>query len=46
MTIDKTALESKPEAAIQQINLSYSAEQDRLLLRVLAWRIIPNFWFG
>jgi hypothetical protein len=34
MTIDKTALESKPEAAIQQINLSYSAEQDRLLLRV------------
>jgi hypothetical protein len=55
MTIDKTALESKPEAAIQQINLSYSAEQDRLLLRVgladnsellvwLTYRITKQLW--
>jgi hypothetical protein len=55
MTIDKTALESKPEAAIQQINLSYSAEQDRLLLRVgladnsellvwLTYRITRQLW--
>ena len=26
--------ENKPEAAIQQINLGYNTEQDRLLLRV------------
>jgi hypothetical protein len=55
MTIDKTALAGKPEAAIQQINLSYSAEQDRLLLRVgladnselLVWltsRITRQLW--
>jgi hypothetical protein len=55
MTIDKTALAGKPEAAIQQINLSYSAEQDRLLLRVgladnselLVWltsRITKQLW--
>jgi hypothetical protein len=34
MTIDKIVLEAKPEAAIQQINLGYNAEQDRLLMRV------------
>jgi hypothetical protein len=46
---------SKPEAAIQQINLSYNAEQDRLLLRVgladnsellvwLTYRIARQLW--
>jgi hypothetical protein len=46
---------NKPEAAIQQINLSYSAEQDRLLLRVgmadnsellvwLTYRITKQLW--
>jgi hypothetical protein len=55
MTIDKTALEAKPEAAIQQINLGYNAEQDRLLLRVgladnsellvwLTYRITRQLW--
>ncbi len=52
---DKSALEAKPEAAIQQINLGYNAEQDRLLLRVgladnselLVWltnRITKQLW--
>jgi hypothetical protein len=55
MTIDKTVLESKPEAVIQQINLGYNAEQDRLLLRVgladnselmvwLTYRITKQLW--
>ncbi len=55
MTIDKTALEAKPEAAIQQLNLGYNAEQDRLLLRVgladnsellvwLTYRITRQLW--
>jgi hypothetical protein len=55
MTIDKTALEGKSEAAIQQINLGYNAEQDRLLLRVgladnselmvwLTYRITKQLW--
>jgi hypothetical protein len=46
---------NKPEAAIQQLNLSYSAEQDRLLLRVgladnsellvwLTYRITKQLW--
>ena len=46
---------SKPEAVIQQINLSYNAEQDRLLLRVgladntellvwLTYRITKSLW--
>jgi len=34
MTTDNTALAGKPEAAIQQLNLGYNKEQDRLLLRV------------
>ena len=34
MSTDKTALQNKPEAAIQQINLGYNVQQDRLLLRV------------
>jgi hypothetical protein len=55
MTTDKKALEGKPEAAIQQINLGYNAEQDRLLLRVglsdnsellvwLTYRITKQLW--
>jgi hypothetical protein len=55
MTIDKTVLEGKPEAAIQQLNLGYNAEQDRLLLRVgladnsellvwLTYRISKQLW--
>lgn len=55
MTIDKKALEAKPEAAIQQLNLGYNAEQDRLLLRVgladnsellvwLTYRITKQLW--
>jgi DNA polymerase III psi subunit len=55
MTIDKTALATKPEAAIQQLNLGYNAEQDRLLLRVgladntellvwLTYRITRQLW--
>ena len=46
---------SKPDAVIQQINLSYNAEQDRLLLRVgladntellvwLTYRITKSLW--
>ena len=34
MTQNIPKLEPKPDAAIQQINLSYNAEQDRLLFRV------------
>lgn len=34
MSTDKTTLHNKPEAAIQQINLGYNAQQDRLLLKV------------
>jgi hypothetical protein len=55
MMTDKSALEAKPEAAIQQINLGYNAEQDRLLLRVgladnsellvwLTYRITKQLW--
>jgi hypothetical protein len=55
MTIDKVAPEGKSEAAIEQINLSYNAEQDRLLLRVgladnsellvwLTYRITRQLW--
>lgn len=55
MTEQAPAALNKPEAAIQQINLSYSAEQDRLLLRVgladnselLVWltnRITKQLW--
>ncbi len=52
---DKSALVAKPEVAIQQVNLSYSAEQDRLLLRVgladnsellvwLTYRMTKQLW--
>ena len=34
MTTDHTELKNKPEAAIEQINLGYNTQQDRLLLRV------------
>ena len=34
MSTDKTAPQNKPEAAIQQINLGYNVQQDRLLLKV------------
>jgi hypothetical protein len=55
MMTDKSALEAKPEAALQQINLGYNAEQDRLLLRVgladnsellvwLTYRITKQLW--
>jgi hypothetical protein len=55
MTVDKKAIERKSEAAIQQINLGYNAEQDRLLLRVgladnsellvwLTYRISKQIW--
>jgi hypothetical protein len=55
MMTEKSALEAKPEAAIQQINLGYNAEQDRLLLRVgladnsellvwLTYRITKQLW--
>lgn len=55
MTVQAPAALNKPEAAIQQINLSYSAEQDRMLLRVgladnselLVWltnRITKQLW--
>jgi hypothetical protein len=55
MTIEKKAIEGKSEAAIQQINLGYNAEQDRLLLRVgladnsellvwLTYRISKEVW--
>lgn len=53
---DQTAVtEQKPEAVIQQLNLGYNAEQDRLLLRVglsddtelalwLTYRITRQLW--
>ena len=55
MSTDKTALQNGPEAAIQQINLGYNAQQDRLLLRVglsdnsellvwLTYRITRQLW--
>ena len=55
MTTENTTLQSKPEAAIQQINLGYNIQQDRLLLRVgladnselLVWltqRITKQIW--
>jgi hypothetical protein len=55
LTEQAPAALDKPEAAIQQINLSYSAEQDRLLLRVgladnsellvwLTYRITKQLW--
>ena len=55
MSTDKTALQNRPEAAIQQINLGYNAQQDRLLLRVglsdnsellvwLTYRITKQLW--
>jgi hypothetical protein len=55
MSTDKTALAARPEAAIQQLNLGYNAEQDRLLLRVgladnselmvwLTYRITKQLW--
>ena len=55
MTAQTTPATNKPEAAIQQINLGYNTEQDRLLLRVgladnselLVWltsRITRKLW--
>lgn len=55
MTADAPAAIHKPDAAIQQVNLGYNAEQDRLLLRVglsdnselLVWltnRITKQLW--
>jgi hypothetical protein len=55
MTTEKTTIQGKAEAAIQQINLGYNAQQDRLLLRVgladnselLVWltnRITKQLW--
>ena len=55
MTTDNSNLQAKPEAAIQQINLGYNAQQDRLLLKVglsdnselLLWltqRITKQLW--
>ncbi len=55
MTTDNINLQAKPEAAIQQINLGYNAQQDRLLLKVglsdnselLLWltqRITKQLW--
>ena len=55
MTVENQAETNKPEVVIQQINLSYNAEQDRLLLRVgladntelLVWltnRITKSIW--
>ena len=55
MSTDKTALQNRPEAAIQQLNLGYNAQQDRLLLRVglsdnsellvwLTYRITKQLW--
>lgn len=55
MTEQTPAALNKPEAVIQQINLSYSAEQDRLLLRVgladnsellvwLTYRMTKQLW--
>ena len=55
MTIDNHHLQGKAEAAIQQINLGYNAQQDRLLLKVgladnsellvwLTYRISKQLW--
>jgi hypothetical protein len=55
MTTDNSNLQAKPEAAIQQINLGYNAQQDRLLLKVgladnsellvwLTYRITKQLW--
>jgi hypothetical protein len=55
MTIDNSHLQGKAEAAIQQINLGYNAQQDRLLLKVgladnselvvwLTYRITKQLW--
>ena len=55
MTIDNSNLQGKAEAAIQQINLGYNAQQDRLLLKVgladnsellvwLTYRIAKQLW--
>jgi hypothetical protein len=55
MTTDHSQLQSKAEAAIQQINLGYNAQQDRLLLKVgladnsellvwLTYRIAKQLW--
>jgi hypothetical protein len=55
MTETKTIAAPKPDAAIQQLNLGYNAEQDRLLLRVglsdnsellvwLTYRIAKTIW--
>jgi hypothetical protein len=55
LTKQNVSVEGKPEAAIQQLNLRYSAEQDRLLLRVgladntellvwLTYRITRRVW--
>lgn len=55
MTIDNSQVQGKAEAAIQQINLGYNAQQDRLLLKVgladnsellvwLTYRIAKQLW--
>lgn len=55
MTIENTTIQGKSEAAIQQINLGYNTQQDRLLLRVgladnselmvwLTYRITKQLW--
>ena len=55
MSTDKTAPQNKPESGIEQINLGYNAQQDRLLLRVglsdnsellvwLTYRITKQLW--
>lgn len=55
MTIDNSNLPGKAEAAIQQINLGYNMQQDRLLLKVgladnsellvwLTYRITKQLW--
>ena len=55
MTIDNGGLQGKAEAAIQQINLGYNIQQDRLLLKVgladntellvwLTYRITKQLW--
>lgn len=55
MNTDKITIQNKPEAAIQQINLGYNAQQDRLLLKVgladnsellvwLTYRITKQLW--
>ena len=55
MTSDISNLQGKAEAAIQQINLGYNVQQDRLLLKVgladnsellvwLTYRITKQLW--